>query len=76
MDFPPKKDHIAHGSTDAVRELIIEHLWLAQVYLAHAYDCAIIEDDFGLTLALRKHSLVLKAVCESCSELADQKRAR
>jgi hypothetical protein len=57
-----------------LREFIAEHLGLAQIYVAHAFDCASVGNDFGLACALRKHGLLMKAVHETYRDLATTKQ--
>jgi hypothetical protein len=64
------------GSLYELRQFIADHVELAGVYLAHAADCALLGDDFGLKVALTKHGLYMKAVRETFADLvAKQKRA-
>jgi hypothetical protein len=56
-------------------EFVAEHLSLAQIYLAHALDCASVGDDFGLACALKKHGLLMRAVHETWREMAAKKEA-
>jgi hypothetical protein len=56
-------------------EFIADHLSLAQIYLAHGFDCASVGDDFGLACALKKHELLMSVVYETWRELAAKKEA-
>ncbi len=69
----PLNHHAGHGSQDMLREFIAEHLGVAQIYVAHAFDCASVGDDFGLACALRKHGLLMNAVHETYRDLAAKK---
>jgi hypothetical protein len=62
------------GSKNELREFLLEHASLADLYLQHVIDCVSVHDDFGLAVALRKHGLLMKVVHDTYRDLTATKQ--
>jgi hypothetical protein len=65
-----------HGTPEALREFIAEHLNMACIHASHAVSYAEIGNDAGLEFAIRNAALYFRAAIDTMKQLKAEKAAK